>query len=351
MIATFKALASEPRVRLWLRLVVGLVVSAVCLVLVLHGVDLARVGAALSRTNFLWLVPAGLALAASIVVKALRWGLLFHPHYRPSGQALTAGILVGQMVNNALPIRLGEVARIQYLAENERVPRSFSLGTIGLEKALDSVSLFGLFIVVVPFVLLPSWIRESGLLVTIAFGLMLIGGVLLVSRRGSLRLIAEALVERLPALHRVAGSGRVTTILSSLDVLGHTGLLVQALIYSALALLAGAVINACVLLALGLDLSIPASLNVLLIGYLGGSVPAAPGRIGVFHGVTILSLQPFGYDESVMVSYSLLLYLVVIVLPTLAGLLIVGRHPFRWKDDDKDGALTEEKDDGLASSR
>ena len=336
MTTTFKAVASRPKVRLWGRVLIGLAVSAVCVVLVLRGVDLGEVGATLRQTNIFWLLPAGLALVLSIVVKAIRWGLLFRPHYRPSWSALTASVLVGQMVNNALPIRLGEVARIQHLAESERIPRSFSLGTIALEKALDSVSLLGLFIIMVPFALLPNWVRQSGLLATAGFGVVLTGLVLLVSRRGSLRFIAESVIERVPALQPVAGSRRVATILSSLDVLGHSGLLVQALIYSGLAMVAGAIINACVLLALGLELSIPASLSVLLIGYLGGTVPASPGRIGIFQWVTVLSLLPFGYEQSSAVSYSLVLYVIVIVLPTLAGLLVVGRQPFRWREEDKD---------------
>lgn len=330
--ANLRTVASLPRVRFWARLVIGLAISLVCLVLVLRGADLNEVGAALGRTNPAWLVPAALALAASIVVKALRWGLLFRPHHRPAWRPLTASVLVGQMVNNALPVRLGEVARIQFLSDSAGIPRTFSLGTVALEKALDSVSLLGLFIIVVPFALLPEWVKESGLLVTAATGILLAGALLIVSRRGSLRLIAESLADRVPPLSCLTESRRVTTILQSMDVLGHAGLLAQAFGYSALALLFGALVNLCVLLALGLRPSIPAALFVLLIGYLGGTVPASPGRIGIFQWVTLLSLAPFGYEHSAALSYSVLLYGVVIVLPTVAGVLVIGRQPFSLFD-------------------
>lgn len=317
-----------PRARLVLRLAIGVAISVVSIVLVVRGADLDLVRQALLRTNLLWVVPAILALAVTIVVKAARWGLLFRPHYRPEFRPLTAGILIGQMVNNALPVRLGEVARIQYLAEATEIPRTFSLGTVALEKALDSVGLLGLFIVVVPFALLPEWVKESGLLATVAFAVLLIGAILLMGRRDTLRRLADLLAARVPWLSPITESRRVATILRSLDVLGDAGLLVRALIYSAVALIAGAIVNLAVLLALGLDPSVPASLFVLLLGYLGGTVPASPGRIGVFQAITVLSLAPFAISQTDALSYSIVLYAVVIVLPTLAGVVALGRRPF-----------------------
>ncbi|HEX2171890.1 MAG TPA: lysylphosphatidylglycerol synthase transmembrane domain-containing protein [Dehalococcoidia bacterium] len=320
---------SRDRVRLWLRLLIGLAVSLVSLVVVFQGTDLDDVRSTLGRTNPIWLAPAVIALAITIIVKAARWGLLFRPHYRPGLRPLTSGILIGQMVNNALPVRLGEVARIQYLAEATGVPRTYSLGTIALEKALDSVSLLGLFIVVVPFALLPEWVRRSGLLATAGLAVVLIGAILVVRRRATLRALADWLVGRVPALSRITESRRVVTILRSLDVLGDAGLLVRALAYSALALVAGAVLNATVLLALGLDLAslVPASLFVLLLGYLGGAVPASPGRIGIFQAVTVLSLAPFAIGRTDALSFSLILYAIAIVLPTLAGVIVVLASP------------------------
>lgn len=328
--ATWRQMTTLPRVRFLLRLLIGIAVSVACIIFVLGGVNLDEALAALGRANLLWLGPAIVALAVSIVAKALRWGLLYRPHYMPGWRPMTGGILVGQMINNALPVRLGEVARIQFLAETEDLPRTYSLGTVAVEKALDSVSLLALFVLVVPFTLLPAWVRQSGLLVTVVFGGALIGGILIVTRRDSLRSLADVLAERVPPLSRLTESRRVATILRSLDVLGHAGLLAQALGYSALALLAGALINASVLLAFGFATAdlVPASLLILLLGYLGGAVPASPGRIGVFQAITMLSLAPFT-DPATALSYSIVLYVVVIVVPTLAGVALLARHPFR----------------------
>jgi uncharacterized protein (TIRG00374 family) len=319
-----------PRARIALRLIAGIAISVVSLALVVRGADLDMVRETLLRTNLLWLVPAVLALAVTIVVKAARWGLLFRPHYHPDPRPLTAGILIGQMVNNALPVRLGEVARIQYLAEATGIPRTFSIGTVALEKALDSVGLLGLFIVVVPFALLPEWVKESALLATVAFAVLLIGAILLMGRRDALRRLADALATRVSWIGRITESRRVATILRSLDVLGDAGLLARALIYSAVALIAGAVVNLAVFLALGLSPSVPASLFVLLLGYLGGTVPASPGRIGIFQAVTVLSLAPFAISQTDALSYSIILYVIAIVLPTAAGVVALGRRPF-WR--------------------
>ena len=88
--------------------------------------------------------PAGClaALASNALSRSwlvtLRWRLLFFPDHRERRLApLFRAVVVGQMLNIVVPLRLGEVARMYLVAEDERLSKARVLATLAVEKALD----------------------------------------------------------------------------------------------------------------------------------------------------------------------------------------------------------------------
>jgi len=72
-----------------------------------------------------------------------------------------------------------------------------------------------------------------------------------------------------------------------------------------------------------------AALFVLIVLQVGSAPPSAPGKLGVFHYLTVLALSAFGVDKVLALAYSLLLY-VVALMPKIVigvGVLIFSR----WK--------------------
>jgi uncharacterized membrane protein YbhN (UPF0104 family) len=62
------------------------------------------------------------------------------------------------------------------------------------------------------------------------------------------------------------------------------------------------------LLALDIHLPLAASLLVLIAVQIGISVPAAPGRVGVFEYACILALSVYGVDQTAALGYGLVLH-------------------------------------------
>ena len=133
-----------------LRVAVALLIGLLCLWLSLRGVPLAVL-----RDQMLRVSPSLVALAALCVVlvaagKALRWQWLYGAGV-PARPWLThfAILMIGQMLNLVIPIRIGELARLGLMRQEER-PLGVTFGTIVVEKALDLLALGLIVLLAVP---------------------------------------------------------------------------------------------------------------------------------------------------------------------------------------------------------
>src|SRR5207244_11393641 len=90
----------------------GLVVSALFAYLAVRHVHFREVWDALEASNYWWLVPAFGALVVATVLRAYRWQFLFARETRPPIRPVLSAMLIGQFVNNVLPARAGEAARV-----------------------------------------------------------------------------------------------------------------------------------------------------------------------------------------------------------------------------------------------
>lgn len=96
---------------------------------------------ALSRANYLLLIPVLLLMLLSHWVRAIRWRMLIEPlGYTPSRTNVFFGVMIGYFVNYGAP-RLGEVVKCTVLARYEKVPAHKLIGTIVAERAFDLICL------------------------------------------------------------------------------------------------------------------------------------------------------------------------------------------------------------------
>ena len=120
---------------------IGVLISVACVYLVVRGVDLGKTADLLGSARPTWLALAVAAVAGDLVFRALRWQILMRPIHRVPLRRLSAYMLVGYLANNVLPARLGELVRSHYLGDREGISRSATLGTVVVERVVDTVVL------------------------------------------------------------------------------------------------------------------------------------------------------------------------------------------------------------------
>jgi len=128
----------------WFKGLVGLVVGGVLLAVVAAQVEWDKVEATILASEPLWLIPIGVVLTIHYALKGVRWRVLLSGSSRVSVLFSIRLTMVGFLMNNIFPARIGELGRPYLLSANDPgVPFTFALATVVGDK------LFDLFLVVV----------------------------------------------------------------------------------------------------------------------------------------------------------------------------------------------------------
>ncbi|PDW03596.1 lysylphosphatidylglycerol synthase transmembrane domain-containing protein [Candidatus Viridilinea mediisalina] len=304
----------------WFNIIIGAAISLLALYFAFVGVDYQRVWASLVAADGLFVTAALLSVLLNNWAKAVRWKLLMGERGAqvPLTQALRLH-LVGQMLNHLLPARAGDLSRI-YMAGELGIAKSFILGTVAIEKVIDMVCYVLIFCLLLLLMPLPDWVSQPAYLLVLltSVTLLVLVGVLLT--RGQ----QQRLVARLGAWLPVGVRERVTrlgvNLLASLQVLADSGQQLRLVGWSLLIWLTAALTNYWTFLALGLELSLVAAIFLLFVLVAGINIPSAPGRIGLFQYLCILSLAVFGVAQEAALSVGVLLHGLVYLPPIVAGL-------------------------------
>jgi uncharacterized protein (TIRG00374 family) len=322
----------EPRARAWglrsPRTWVGLAVTVVTVWLSLRGVSFSALAHDLRGANLLILVLYSLpAHLLTLWLRALRWRHLTDA-VQPIGPGpLFRATAIGFMVNNLVPLRVGEVVRVWSLSRETGASGAALLGTVLLERLIDVIVVLGL-----AFVLLGSQggalplsgsvlailVAPVGLVALLRFAPeRVLGWVTLLRRFG----LSEGLVEGLQRLLRSFADG-----LGSLRGGRH---LFWIAFHS---ILIWGVVSPIpffgTLEALHIDLGslsreIAASYATLVAVGVAVALPSAPGFFGPFHFAARLALTRFGLDDSTALAVGTLAHAAFWVIVTGTGLVVL----------------------------
>ncbi|MBI2321491.1 MAG: flippase-like domain-containing protein [Chloroflexi bacterium] len=276
-----------------------------------HEIDWAVVGGALAQVRW----PAALAGLGCVLLavwsKGMRWRLLLAGDVAVSPQLACGLVLVGQLANNGLPVRVGagEAVRTALLRAGP-AGSGYVLGTVLAEKLLDALGLLTVALLLGLLMPVPVWLKLAAPVLTLVGGLLVLIVLWLGLANGPRWLRAQSAYFWL-----------------GVQVSTRRGVLARALLWTAAGLGAGAAANWWSLEAVGAPPRLESALLVLLALYVGASLPSPPGRIGVFQALSVAALLPFGVGASVALAFGVVHYVAVVVVPSALGalfLLVVG---------------------------
>jgi uncharacterized protein (TIRG00374 family) len=276
--------------------------------LAVHGTHPDEIWDALRDANVWWLLPALVVLAVGVELRAVRWRSLFPPETRPALGPVTSAMLVGVAVNNLLPFRAGEAARILALGRRAGTSRVEILATVALERVLDVFCLLVLLFVALPVLPDVTWIGKAAVLAAVLAGL-LAGAALAFAIWGDrpLHFIAR-LFGRLPFIdeNEIERGGHSLT--RGLVGLRNPRIAFAGFAWTTLSWIVTSVSFWLVTLAFHFDLPLDAGLLVLTAVGLSLVLPAAPGGLGVFEAAVVLALDAYDIPRTEALSYAFVLH-------------------------------------------
>jgi len=285
----------------WWRSALGMVVGGVLFWLAAREVAWEEFWQVIAEARWGWLALSWTTILVVPGVKGLRWKVLLSDAGRRQGwRRLSAIFCVGQLANAVIPARAGELTRA-YLAGRD-APGGFglALGAVVVEKVLDGVALLAIAGALALTMALPDWFGTAALSFAALLGLIGLGVVLL-------SLLKQRLLrwtERLPSrVANLAAGG-----LEGLSAVKGPGVLPVATVLTALVWLLGLVCNYSLFIALGLPATAAGALLLLVVHYLAVLIPGVPAQVGLFHYVTVLSLDVLAIERGLSMPYAVVLH-------------------------------------------
>lgn len=306
----------------WLQGIGGLVVGSGCLWLSLRNINLDQMTNVLETISWQWVIVAFFGIILVSMCKALRWKWLYPKDATPLRWSVHFSILlVAQMFNLLVPVRLGEIARLGLMQQEER-PAGMTLATIAIEKSLDLTATGLLLLLAIPVTMMPRWLRP-----TTGFSVFLTGATLLtvLLLLGKFEHVLSKWLKRVPRPRREPWNRWSGFLIRSLKATlkGFAGLrgkhLLPVLGCTTLIWLLSVSVIQMMLLAFGITQGWITALSLMLALTFSNLAPTPPALVGLVGVVTKAVLLPFGVSSSQALALGMLLNVVLVAPPVFMG--------------------------------
>ena len=307
------------------RAALGVGISVVALALVARSVDLCAVWESLLAADPRWIALLVAFVVGDLVLRAVRWRVLLGPLAVVPLSATTASLLVGYLANNVLPARLGEIVRSHDLGRRTGVSRSTILGTIVIERVVDTMVVVAIAAVAI-LVLSVRGIVASAVLVGFAVTALLVVGV-----------IAGISAHRLPGARRLAGFlarwPRVRDVLrrlqAGLSVASDLRAMAAAVVLSVGSWSFTVLAFAAAAQAVGIEPTMGQAALLAAGTNLATAIPAGPGYVGTFELAAVTIAGSVGIAPDPALAFAILAHATGLLLTSAGGavvLVLAGRR-------------------------
>ena len=313
---------------------VGLAISGLCLYLVFRNTDLGALRESLVAVHYSYLFISLIFIFLFTFFRALRWKFILDPLKKISTRNLFEVVMIGNLANNILPARIGEVVRAVVLGKTEGISKIASLATIVMERILDVITLVIILIIASRY--LPLGGSKNNIIIiaaTASVCFLSLFLILLKYRQEWLFKTSKKFLEPISPKIALHAQKSLHNFLEGLQVLKQgKHLIAISFLSGIIGLVLGAIYY---FVAIGFDikLSLPGLLFLLSVICLGIMIPSSPGFIGTFHYFCIQALFLLGVkDKNLALSYAIVVHLIQYIPESLLGLLFFWKKGFSLRE-------------------
>jgi len=286
-----------------------------------------------SEVNYAWIVAALLVFTLSKLIHTLRWRIfLGHIPGLPL-PGLFGTFLISNMINNLMPVRAGDLVRIQVPAQRYNIPRAELTATVIVVETLLDAATF------VPLIVIGLSLQDAPIVRTsVLWGLaaLVAVGLLAAALAARVRLPADfgqtKWARWLPRWLRDQAATLIPPFVDGLAALRDVRLAAQAILISFPAWLMEAVVFWLFGQAFGLDLPFSAYLVIMIGANMVVSLPLTPTSIGVYEVALVEVVALFGVDRTLAAGYAIGTHVFISLWIGLTGLMAIWMLNLRFED-------------------
>lgn len=318
--------------KLWL--LFNISISVVFIWMALRGIDFNELSHSFIGIVFSYAIAAVLFNLFSCWLRAVRLHYMTLPIQRVKIMNYFASVMIGFMVNNILPFRLGELMRGYALKKSDGMSFSVSMGIIVVERIIDVMSLLIIFGVLTFFYPFPEWVKSGGLLVTVVVVIVIAVLVMMIQRTEvTLRMFYKIIA--VVSKEAAQGSNRLlTSFLTGVrflhDFKNYVWIsLMTFLIWAMFTVSIFSMFYSMNLQSEGLGMFEAGVFMVFTCFAI--MIPAAPGYVGTFHEIAKQSLLLFGIDKEKALGFAIIVHALNYISITGVGFVYFLRSNLQLK--------------------
>jgi uncharacterized protein (TIRG00374 family) len=314
------------------KVILGILISAVLVYLSVRGINFQDIIGDLKKIRVNYILVFLILAVLMQWLRSYRWGIILRPLEKIDQLSLFSVTAVGFLAIAAIPARLGELARPYLIAKRSKIKMSSALGTVIVERVLDSFSVLTIAVIVLLLNDLPSWMIKSSVLLFVMTLLMFFCILGLIWRREKALRLINGILRKLPGKFAHKIDELIHRFIDGFQIIVNIKLLLYLFFLSALIWLVDVLAIYVLLEAFGFTLPAMASFIVMIILIVGIAVPTAPGYIGSWHYSCILALGLFGIAKPEALSFAVVYHFLSMIIVVILGVVFLPFNKFSISD-------------------
>ncbi|MDR3111936.1 MAG: flippase-like domain-containing protein [Elusimicrobiota bacterium] len=314
-------------------IILGVFFGAVFTYLTLRQVNLNNFLKLMQSVNCSVLALSGLVYILCYVLRSVRFCFIILPIKKTKLLANFPYTVIGFLINNVLPLRLGEVVRANITGKQMGIPRSSILAAIIIERVFDITTFIFFFfaiIFLVPLTIPKFLLKSFGVLLSIVILCIIVLPVVITLQKKTLKIIRNfafvpTKVKRFICLI-------FSKFINGLSVLKKPSIVFKVFVLSLLIWLAESFFFLAVASSCGVSVSILGAAFTIIVVGIGTIIPTTPGLLGTFEFMGITALQILSIDKDPALASIVTYHLLEILLIVLLGVLCILKAKVTFSD-------------------
>lgn len=314
------------------KLILGILLGVLLIYLSVKDIRLSDVTNGFKAIRYGYLFPALLIMFIMQTLRSYRWGIILEPLEKIDQLSLFSVTSVGFLGIIAIPARLGELVRPYLITNKSNVQFSSAVGTIFVERILDSITILFIFFCILFFVPTPSWLLKSSLIFFLILLIIIVGIFFMFSRQHDIPNFLNPVLKKIPPHFALKLNNLVHRFIDGFKIMNDPRRLVRSIVLSIIIWIIDAMAIYILFLAFQFQLSIANAFMVMVILIIGIAIPAAPGFVGNWHFSCVLGLSLFGIPKAEAFSFAVLYHFLSVGIIIALGLPFLPFNKFSFSD-------------------
>jgi uncharacterized protein (TIRG00374 family) len=310
------------------KVILGILISVILVYLSVRGINLQDILNDLEQIKISYVIIFIILVVLMQGLRSYRWGVILQPMEKIDQFALFSVTSVGFMAIAAIPARIGELARPYLISKRSSIKMSSALGTVLIERILDSFTVLTMALIVLLLTDLPSWMIESSIIFFLLAVAMFCFILFLILRREKALKFINIILSKLPGKFANKIDQLIHHFIDGFQIITNIKLLLYLFFLSAIIWLVDVLAIYMLLLSFGFTLPVIASFVLMIILIVGIAIPAGPGYIGNWHYACVLALSLFGLTKADALSFAVVYHFLSMIIVLVLGIAFLPFNKF-----------------------